>query len=69
MKQLTNEQKNLIFDYCISITDESQSAQAEEIIFSNPQAAKLAKQLKASLGVLDTYEVGECPDYLARQTI
>lgn len=69
MKQLTNEQKNLIFDYCIGITDESQSAHAKELIFSNSQAAKLAKQLKVPFGVLDTYEVDECPDYLTRQTI
>ena len=69
MQQLTIEQKNLIFEYCIGITSESQAAQAEELIFSNSEAAQLAKQIKASLSPLDTLPQIECPDNLAKQTI
>lgn len=69
MQQLTIEQKNLIFDYCIGITSESQAAQVEELIFSNSEAAELSKQIKASLSPLDTVAAIECPDNLVERTV
>jgi len=65
MTSLTEQQKQLIFDYCIGISSESESAQAHELIFANDEASKLLKSLKTSFSPLDTIADEVCPDELA----
>ena len=49
MNNLSNEQKQLVFDYCIGVTDENESATAQELIFSNEEAAALHREIQTSL--------------------
>jgi len=69
MIPLTNQQKELLFDYCIGITSQEESAQAQELIFSHEQAAELVNSIKASLSPLETVIPEECPQELADGTI
>ena len=69
MISLNNQQKELLFDYCIGLTSEEQAAQARQLISSNKEAAELHSKLKASLSPLDCLEFESCPDDLAESTI
>ena len=69
MTSLTKEQKELIFDYCVGIASEEESAQAQELIFSNEQAAELAQNLKTAFDPLHSFEHEPCPDELVHATV
>ncbi len=69
MISLNNQQKELLFDYCLGITSEAESAQAQELVFSNEQAAKFVNSIKASLSPLESITPPECPAELAEGTI
>jgi len=69
MSVLSNEQKQLLLDYCIGITSDEESIQARKLISSNPQAAELHSTIKAVLSPLDSVEPASCPDGLAEATI
>jgi prepilin-type processing-associated H-X9-DG protein len=69
MISLNNQQKELLFDYCLGITSEEQTAQAQELVFSNEQAAKFVNSIKASLSPLESITPQECPAELAEGTI
>lgn len=69
MIPLNNQQKELLFDYCIGLTSEQETAQAQELVFANEQAAKFVASIKASLSPLESITPQECPDELAEGTI
>ena len=69
MISLNNQQKELLFDYCIGLTSEQESAQAQELVFSNEQAAKFVTSIKASLSPLESITPEDCPAELAEGTI
>lgn len=69
MITLNNQQKELLFDYCLGITSEAESAQAQELVFSNEQAAKFVNSIKASLSPLESITPEDCPAELAEGTI
>jgi len=69
MNPLNNDQKQLIFDYCIGLTSEEHTAEAEALISSNRQAAEIHSRLKATLIPLDSIEAHVCPDDLVENTI
>jgi len=69
MISLNQQQKQLLFDYCLGITSETESAQAQELVFSNEQAAKFVTSIKSSLSPLESITPEECPDELAEGTI
>jgi prepilin-type processing-associated H-X9-DG protein len=69
MNPLSETQKQLLFDYCLGLTSEIENAQAQELVFSNDQAARLVKSIKASLNPLNTITSDQCPDELAEGTI
>lgn len=69
MSPLNNQQKQLLFDYCIGLTSEEQSAEALSLISSNDEAAEIHSKLKASLSPLETVQPEPCPDDLAERTI
>ncbi len=66
---LNEQQKQLLFDYCIGITSEEESAQAQELIFSNEDAAQLYNKLKAFFAPLETLREETCPAELEERTI
>jgi hypothetical protein len=69
MENLNLQQKQILFDYCLGITSEEESAQAQELIFSNEQAAQLHNKLKAVFTPLDSLPEHTCPDHLEEKTI
>ena len=69
MSTLDNHQRELIFDYCLGLTTEKESAEAEGLIRSNKQAAELHSALKSVTSCLDSLESELCPDELAERTI
>jgi len=69
MKRLSNEQKQLLFDYCLGLTSEKENAKVEELITLNEEAAEIHKKLTAALTPLQCIQPESCPDTLAEQTI
>jgi hypothetical protein len=69
MTELNNQQKQLLFDYCLGLTSEEVTAEAEQLIASNKQAAEIHSKLKTALSPLKTLESESCPDDLADGTI
>lgn len=69
MSPLNNQQKQLLFDYCIGLTSEEQTAEALFLISSSEEAAEIHSKLKAALTPLTSLEPGTCPDDLAERTI
>jgi hypothetical protein len=69
MSTLDNRQRELIFDYCLGLTTEKETAEAEVLIRSNKGAAELHSALKSVTGCLDSLEFESCPDELVERTI
>ena len=69
MTPLSTEQKQLLFDYCLGLTSDEQTAQAEALISANPQASDLRDRLKASISPLDAATVEPCPYDLLDKTV
>jgi len=69
MSPLNNEQKQLLFDYCIGLTSQKETAEADALISSNKEAAEIHSKLKAALTPLDSLEPEPCPDELVEHTI
>jgi len=69
MTPLNEQHKELLFDYCLGQTSEPETAQAQELVFSNEQAAKFVTSLKASLSPLDSITPEDCPEELAEGAI
>jgi len=69
MSPLSNKQKQLLFDYCIDLTSEEQTAEAEALISCNEEAAEIHSKLEAAFAPLEAAEPQLCPDELAERTI
>ncbi len=69
MSTLDNQQRQLIFDYCLGLTTEKESAEVEGLIGSDAQAAELHSALKSITGALDSLESELCPDELVERTV
>ena len=69
MIPLSSEQKQLLFDYCVGLTSQEQTAEAEALVASNQEAADILAKLKATLAPLGSLASEPCPDALADRTI
>jgi hypothetical protein len=69
MTLLNNQQKQLLFDYCLGLTSDKDTAEAEALISSNEEAAEIHSKLKAALAPLDSLETDTCPEELVEGTI
>lgn len=69
MNPIKDEQKQLIFDYCMGLTSEKEAAEAKSLINSNEEASKIHSNLKATLSPLNCIEPESCPDDLALRTV
>ena len=69
MSPLSNQQKQLLFDYCIVLTSEEQSAEAQTLISASDEASEIHSKFKAALAPLETVQPEPCPDDLAERTI
>ena len=64
MTPLSDRQKQLLFDYSLGVTAESETAEAEGLLAASPEAAELSHQLKLTFAPLDTVEIEPCPEEL-----
>jgi len=69
MSSVSNDQEQLLFDYSLSLTSQSDSAHAQALISSNNEAAQFYSSLQAVLAPLGALEPEPCPDQLAQRTI
>ena len=69
MTLLSNQQKQLLFDYCVGLTSEEEATEVRQLISSNEEAAEIHSKLKATLAPLDSLESESCPDDLVEGTI
>lgn len=69
MTSLSNEQKQLLFDYCMGLTTGEEAAEVESLISSNKEAAHLHCKLVSALAPLESLEFEPCPDSLVESTI
>jgi hypothetical protein len=69
MRSLSNQQKQLLFDYCIGLTSPEETAEVELLISSNKEAAELYAKLKSSFLPLESLEPQSCPDDLVERTV
>ena len=69
MNPLNNEQKELLFDYCIGLTSQKETDKAEALITSNQEAAEIHQKLRAAIEPLGSLETETCPDELSEKTI
>lgn len=69
MTPLSDAQKQLLFDYSFGMACERDTVEAEQLVSSNPEAARLCDLFKSALSPLDAVEPEPCPDDLAERTI
>ncbi|MBN2456880.1 MAG: hypothetical protein JXB29_10190 [Sedimentisphaerales bacterium] len=69
MSPLSNQHQQLIFDYCLGLTSQQESTQAEGLISSDKQASEIHSSLETTLSPLKSIETESCPDYLAERTV
>ena len=69
MSSVSNDQEQLLFDYSLSLTSQSDSAAAQALISSSEEAAEFHRSLQAALAPLGALEPEPCPDELAQRTI
>jgi hypothetical protein len=69
MTPLHDDQKQLLFDYCLGLTPEDESTKAEALISSNEEAAEIHSRLKSVLSPLNSLKPESCPDALAESTV
>ena len=66
---ISNQEKELIFDYCVGLTCDYEAAQAERLISSNIEAEEFYLKIKAAFSPLDAAAGQNCPDELEQETI
>jgi hypothetical protein len=69
MRQLTNEQKQLIFDYTLGLASAQEADEAKALISSSAEATELHSKLKSALEPLNSVNLDTCPDELSERTM
>lgn len=69
MSSVSNDQKQLLFDYSFGLTSDTQSDEVQALIFASAEAAEIYGHIQALLKPLDSIDPEPCPDELAERTI
>lgn len=56
MSSLSNEQKELLFNYCLGLTSEKEAEEAQRLISSDNEASELYSTIKAALSPLESIQ-------------
>ncbi len=64
MTPLSDQQKQLLFDYSMGMTSDRETVEAEKLLSRNEAAVELHRTLKLALAPLDSLEPDPCPDDL-----
>lgn len=67
MTRLTDQQKQLLFDYSLGLASDREAAQVEKLLSWNQEAVELYRTFQVALAPLDSLEVESCPDDLAER--
>jgi len=66
---LDNDQKRLLFDYCLHLASPQQATQAARLIESDDEAARTFRKLQSAFSPLKAIETDACPDHLVQATL
>jgi hypothetical protein len=69
MTPLSNQQKQLLFDYCVGVASKEEAIEAETLISSNKEAAEIHSTFKIVFEPLESLRSESCPDDLAEGTV
>jgi len=69
MMDLSNEDKELLLDYCLGTAQKEQIPYIEGIIASNPQASRLHASFQEAISPLQAVQPEPCPDDLVEKTV
>jgi hypothetical protein len=69
MTPLTDRQQELLLDYVLGMAGPHETAQVEELLATNSEAADLKRLFKSALSPLDHLAPEPCPDDLVEKTV
>jgi prepilin-type processing-associated H-X9-DG protein len=69
MRPFNDQHRELLFDYSVGLTSETEGAEAERLLVESDEAARLYEALRSVLAPLDALEVEPCPEELAERTL
>jgi len=69
VSELTYEQRDLIFDYCLGLASPPEEARATQLLAWSDQAADLHATIATALAPLEHVSEESCPDELADYTV
>ena len=69
MTPLSDNQKQLLFDYSLGLTSGHDTAEVEDLLAASHEAARLYDAFLSAVSPLETVEPEPCPDELAERTI
>ncbi len=67
MTSLSDQQKQLLFDYSLGLVSEREAVEAEKLLSWNEEAIELHRTFQQTLAPLDTMEWDPCPDELTER--
>ena len=67
MTRLTDQQKQLLFDYSLGLTSDREAAEVEKLLSWNQEAVELYRTFQVALAPLDSVELESCPDDLTER--
>ena len=69
MMDLSNQDKELLLDYCLGIAPQEQVYYIEGLLSSNPEALRLYASFQGTLSPLQTIQPEPCPEELVEKTV
>ncbi len=69
MTPLSSQQKQLLFDYALGLASEADAREAERLVGSDEDAARVYQVFQSALSPLENYEIEPCPDHLVDATV
>jgi prepilin-type processing-associated H-X9-DG protein len=69
MTPLSNQQKELLFDYALGLTSEAQTLEVERLLKTYEEAVRVHAVFKSAVSPLDNSEIEPCPDQLVDATV
>jgi len=67
MTPLSDQQKQLLFDYSLGLASEREAGEAQKLLSWNEEARELHRTFQESLAPLDSMELEPCPDDLTER--
>jgi hypothetical protein len=67
MTPLSDQQRQLVFDYCLGLASDREAAEAQKLLSWDEEAIELHSALQQTLAPLDSVELEACPDDLVER--